>query len=92
MIFSNSRYADGFLQKSWLPRTEQYNLSVYRAYDSVSSEFFLYTFRDKDRLDRLAKEFLGDSNKWYLIMDYNPELPNPYAIPVGTTIRIPSRA
>jgi nucleoid-associated protein YgaU len=91
MIFTNSRYSTGLLQKSWLPRTSQYNLSVFRDFEVESASFFVYTFRDKDRLESLAEAFLGNANEWYVIMDYNPEISNPFAIPVGTQIRIPNR-
>lgn len=90
MIFSNSRYSDGFLQKALNPKTRQYDLSVYRDFPTGISGFYTYVYRADDRLETLAYYRLGDSNRWTDIMDINPEISNPHQIKPGTKIRIPN--
>lgn len=89
MIFTDSRYSTGVLAKAYDARKDSYQVSLFRQFLSESSSFFYYTWTQKDRIDLVATEFLGDPNLWWLIMDYNPEIPNPFDIPLGTILRIP---
>jgi len=89
MIFTDSRYASGILTKSYDARNEAYRITVFRQFTEDSSSFFYYTWTQKDRIDLVAAELLNDPNLWWLIMDYNPEISNPFAIPLGTVLRIP---
>lgn len=89
MIFLDSRYSDGKLIKHHDSRTNSYQLSVFRKWPNVKTSFFLYTWDDTDRMDIVAKKFLGNSNYWWQIMDINPEIMNPLSIAAGTKIRIP---
>ena len=45
---------------------------------------------EQDRIDQVAKKFLGYSHLWWKIMDFNPETINPLDIAPGTVIRIPN--
>jgi hypothetical protein len=89
MIFTDSRYATGVLAKSVDARNDSYQLSVFRQFPSSSSSFYYYTWTQRDRIDLVAAELLGDPNLWWLIMDYNPEILNPFDIPLGASLRIP---
>jgi hypothetical protein len=89
MIFTDSRYATGTLSKSFDARTGTNNVTLFRQFSSESSAFFYYNWSQKDRIDLIATEFLGDPSLWWLIMDYNPEISNPFDIPLGTVLRIP---
>jgi hypothetical protein len=89
MIFTDSRYASGILAKSYDARNESYAVSVFRQFPTETSTFFFYTWTQRDRIDLVANELLGDPELWWVIMDYNPEIANPFDIPLGTILRIP---
>jgi hypothetical protein len=89
MIFTDSRYATGILAKTVDARTNENEVALFRQFLSESSSFFYYTWSQKDRIDLIANEFLGDPSLWWIIMDYNPEISNPLDIPLGTILRIP---
>lgn len=89
MIFSDSRYADGYIFKAY-DVTNKANLpTVFRIFPTEASNFFYYAWKAGDRLESVAASLLGDSNQWWNIMDYNPELIDGVNIPVGTILRIP---
>lgn len=90
MIYADSRYADGYLQKSLDSRTGIYTVGVLRHFPEESSHYYYYVWTERDRLDKLALERLGNVDLWWRILDYNPEIGNGLDIPVGTTLRIPS--
>lgn len=90
MIFTDSRYADGLFFKAYDSRLRQYNNSVFRNFPQTTEEYYYYVWVDKDRIDLVAYKLLGNSDFWSKIMDVNPEIIDPFTIPAGTTIRIPS--
>lgn len=89
MIYTDSRYATGKLLTAHDARKDDYFLTVYRNFPNFSVQYFLYVWNESDRLDTVANMYLGSSAFWWKIMDVNPELLNPFDIPLGTTIRIP---
>jgi hypothetical protein len=90
MIYADSRYADGILQKALDSRTGTYTVGVLRHFPADSSQYYYYVWTERDRLDKLALERLGNVDLWWRILDYNPEISNGLDIKVGTTLRIPS--
>ena len=51
-----------------------------------------HVLTSQDTLRNLAKQYLGNSNRWQEILDLNSRLlPNPYQLPVGTRIQIPRK-
>ena len=90
MIYSDSRYADGNIFMAADSRKNVYQITVYRKFPTLNSEFFLYEWVQGDRPDIVAHKLLGSSDFWWKILDVNPEIHNPLRIPVGTTIRIPN--
>ena len=90
MIFTDSRYADGTLIKTFDARKASYEVSVMREFPEDESDFYYYVWRAKDRVDQLAYERLGSSSMWWRIMDYNPEIINAADIAPGTVVRIPN--
>jgi nucleoid-associated protein YgaU len=49
-----------------------------------------YTVMEGDRLDQLANRFYSDPRKYWLILDANPEVLNPFdLLQTGRQIRIP---
>jgi hypothetical protein len=90
MIFTDSRYATGRAFKAHDSRSNSYGVAVMRSFPVQKSKFYHYTWVEKDRIDILAEEFLGSPDLWWVIMDFNPELIDPFDIAVGTVLRIPS--
>jgi hypothetical protein len=90
MIYTDSRYANGKAFRANDARTSNYSIAVLRRFPIQQSEFFNYVWVERDRMDIVAQEFLGSPNFWWMIMDFNPEILDPFDIPVGTLIRIPN--
>lgn len=90
MIFANSRYVDGRVFKAYNPQKKSYSVTVLREYPRYSVNFFYYTWSERDRVDLISKKFLGSPDLWWQIMDVNPEVIDPFNIPIGTSIRIPN--
>jgi hypothetical protein len=91
MISSGSRYADGKFGQVIDGHYKSPTTFVLRKFSvPVSNTYFLYTFSDADRIDVLGSIFFGYPQAWSLIMDINPEIPDPFNIPAGTIIRIPN--
>lgn len=89
-IYLDSRYADGPLFKAYDGRTTRTVTSIYRTWPVLASRFLVYEVNEVDRIENLAVHFLGKSELWWKIMDLNPEVLNPFDIPPGTMLRIPS--
>lgn len=89
MIFSDSRYATGRVYKAYSSKTAANSIVVARQFPEDSSAFYYYAWKDGDRIEGVAANLLADSNLWWRVMDFNPEIANPFSIPVGTIIRIP---
>lgn len=90
MIYLDGRYADGILFKAWHAGKQEYHLTVFRNYATNIYDYFIYEWVETDRLDILAKKFLGNSSLWWQILDINPEIINPATITPGTQLRIPN--
>lgn len=90
MIYSDSRYADGLLITAFDSRKNNYSVGVFRQFPTDSKTFYYYTWGESDRIDLVALNLLGDSELWWRIMDFNPEINDPLNIAVGTSLRIPS--
>lgn len=90
MIFTDSRYATGRLAKTLDSRDNTPKVTVFRQFPGAISTYYLYTWKQRDRIDVVAHTLLGDPNLWWLIMDYNPEVIDPLNIPIGTVLRIPN--
>ena len=90
MIYSDSRYAKGFISKVEDPRNGIYRLAVYRKFPKARAQFYWYTWVQGDRIDQVAATLLGSPSFWWKIMDFNPEILDPFSIPIGVSLRIPS--
>jgi hypothetical protein len=89
MIYTDSRYADGVVIKAFDSRKATFEITLFRQFSQSTSKFYYYTWTQRDRIDLVANELLGDSTLWWVIMDYNPEIGNPLDIQIGTVLRIP---
>jgi hypothetical protein len=90
MIYTDSRYATGVVARSFDSRNNRFGVTIFREFPASSAEYFYYTWTEKDRIDEISTQFLGDPSLWWVIMDYNPEQLNPLNIPIGTLLRIPN--
>jgi hypothetical protein len=89
MIYSDSRYATGTIFTARDSRNGLNRTTVYRQFPTEQITFYQYTWVEGDRIDFVASELLGGSQFWWRIMDFNPEIIDPFEIPIGTTVRIP---
>jgi hypothetical protein len=90
MLFSDSRYADGIIFTAQDARKDKHFLSIFRQFPVATTKFYYYTWVEGDRIDILAQNVLGSAESWWQIMDFNPEIIDPFDIKVGATIRVPS--
>jgi hypothetical protein len=88
MIYVDSRYADGNVIS--IEENSGPSIAVLRQFPDDVSRFYGYVWKEKDRIDLVANTTLGSPSLWWKIMDFNPEVINPFSIPVGTVLRIPS--
>jgi hypothetical protein len=88
MIYVDSRYADGNVIS--IETNAGPSIAVLREFPTDSSRFYSYVWKEKDRIDLVANSLLGSPSLWWEIMDFNPEIINPFSIPVGSVLRIPS--
>lgn len=89
MIYADSRYANANFYKTYVPRLNSNSVVVQRSFPSAASKFYYYQVSSGERIEQIAQATLGSSNSWSLIMDFNPEVINPFNIPIGTILRIP---
>jgi nucleoid-associated protein YgaU len=89
MIYSDSRYANGNIFRAYKPSTNAYEAMVTRNFPTEEAEYFVHTFKHDDRIDLIAFQYYNNGSLWWRIMDYNPEISNPFVIVPGTKIRIP---
>lgn len=90
MIFLDSRYVDGKLYKARDSRTNKVQVSVFRVFPEDVSSYFIYEWVETDRIDNVASRFLGSPNLWWRIMDFNPDIIDPFNIAPATQLRIPN--
>lgn len=90
MIYLDSRYVDGRLFKAWHARKQEYHLTVFRTWPTNFQSYFIYEWVENDRLDLLATKFLGAPSLWWKILDFNPEVIDPFNIEPGTQLRMPN--
>ena len=90
MIYADSRYADGRIYTAFDSRSGKYQISANRVFPNVTSGYYIYTWRDGDRLDVIAQRMYANSDSWSFIMDYNPEIPDALNITPGTQVRMPN--
>jgi hypothetical protein len=90
MIYLDSRYADGPLERAWDARTSNYTVAVFREWPTYSTRYSVYEWVETDRLDTLAWKLLGNPSLWWKILDINPEILDATSIAPGTQLRIPN--
>lgn len=90
MIFTDSRYSDGYIARVYDKRRDAFNTSVFREFPDGSANFYYYSWVEGDRLDIVANNFLGSPSLWWQLLDFNPEIIDGFDIPTGTVIRIPN--
>ena len=61
----------------------------YNSYFNPAIQFFEYTVVEGDRLDSISQTFYGRSDRWWLILDNNPTIIDPFNVEAGTVLRIP---
>lgn len=57
-------------------------------YETLS--FSEHVFVDGEKLSNIANDVYNKPDRWWLILDNNPQIVDPFNIPVGTVLRIPN--
>lgn len=89
-LVQDSRYVVGGQTEVNSTRLEWWERATFTLDESDTK--YVVDSKSKGRLDLIAKAFLGDSNLWWLIAQYNAIL-DPYAeIVEGRVLRVPTQA
>lgn len=90
MIFIGSRYENERVQYILDARSETTRPSVLRSALTEEPRTSGYTeWNSAFRLDQVADKISQDSERWWRIMDRNPELLNPWDLEPGTRVYLP---
>ena len=89
MIYSDSRYATGKISRSYDSRSGRFEVGVSRIWPTTTSTFYIYEWKEGDRLDSLAHRSTGRIDYWWKILDVNPEIIDGNNIAPGTKVRLP---
>jgi hypothetical protein len=90
-ILADSRYAEGKRPfKAHDSRDNTYQATILRTFPYQTGRYYYYVWLDNDRIDTVAYKLLGSEEFWWQIMDFNPEIIDPYNIPPNTLVRIPN--
>jgi hypothetical protein len=90
VIYLDSRYSDGPLFYGYNSYKDEFALTVFRAWPNYQSKFYIHEVTEIDNVQNIAAVNLGNASLWWKIMDINPEIINPFEIPIGTQLRIPN--
>ena len=90
MIERVSRYYNGPLAQTKNKYTDEYNISVFRAFPAKKTiSYFEYTWKESDSIAHISEKFSGNPKFWWEILDINPTIDDGFSIEPGTVIRIP---
>lgn len=90
MIYLGSRYETSVVDFiSTTANGDAAPVTFYEFSDLGRISFEEYVWKRGDRLDSVAFQFYGDSDKWWIIPEYNPEIIDPQDIKPGSVLRIP---
>jgi phage tail protein X len=89
LIYGDSRYAESAIYKAQDSRSGLVQVTVRRIYPTATSDYYIYVWKETDRIDVLAQRVYANSDAWWRIMDYNPEIADALNIAPGTQIRLP---
>lgn len=89
MIYLGSRYQDAPVYYMLDGRTGRTNATVMRPRARVSMSRTVTRWQDGMRLDLLSSDTYGNPERWWAIMDENPDVLDPRALGHGQVIRLP---
>lgn len=90
MIYIGSRYQSTPVQYVLDGRTGRTRPTIIRGNSDVAATSTRVTkWEDGMRLDIVASSVFNDSEKWWRIMDQNPDILDPMSFVAGTTLRVP---
>jgi hypothetical protein len=91
-LYRDSRYADPATSRDvTLIKSDGMQVRTLFRRPAYTGSFNIthYVWRAGDRIDRVSYLYLGDPQKYWQILDLNPEILDANQIEPGTTIRIP---
>lgn len=89
-IYLTSRYASSVVDfVSFKSTTDAYPVVFYEFTSIGKISYSEHTWKIGDRLDQVSMHYYMDPERWWVIMEYNPEITDPQNIKPGTVLRIP---
>jgi nucleoid-associated protein YgaU len=89
MVFKGSRYTNVEVIQPVRADGKSPRVLALRPNDHVSG-VLLHIASEGERLDQLATNFYGEPTKYWLILDANPEVLNPFELLVaGLALKVP---
>lgn len=90
-IFIGSRYENERVTSLRNPRDRSMRETVFATRSMPVSDSTLYhLWTETDRMDRVAERYLFDTDRWWEIMDANPEILCPFDLVPGQVIKVPN--
>lgn len=90
MIYIGSRYQDAPVYYMLDGRTGKTHASVIRSIDrDTANGSRVFRWVDGIRVDAIGERVYGTPDKWWILMDANPEIIDPMSIEPGTSVRLP---
>lgn len=86
-IFIGSRYENETITEYPKDGVRETILSTRRP--ASPSTFRYYLWDETDRIDRVTREVILDSSRWWEVMDANPDVLNPLDLSPGSVIKVP---
>lgn len=89
-IYTGSRYEYSLIDFFAVKPGGAENPTVFYDFPDIGYlSYYTHTYVTGERLDQLAYKYYKRPGLWWLIMDHNPEIKNPFSITPGTLLRIP---
>lgn len=89
MIYLGSRYQDQRVATLDFPDKSARQMVLRDTVPFAEDAARLHVWVETDRIDQVAEKYLGSGDRWWSVMDVNPEVMDAFAIQPGQVIRIP---
>ena len=90
-IFKGSRYEYSTVDFVSTKVNGSNNPIVFYNFSQLGTvQYYEHVYKDGERLDQLAHQYYNNSEYWWIIPEFNPEIKDFTNIAPGTIIRIPN--
>lgn len=90
-IYTGSRYEYSLIDYFSVKVGGNENPTIFYDFPDIGYlEYYSHIYKGGERLDQIAFKYYKRPGLWWLIVDHNPELNDPFDIKPGTILRIPN--